>query len=98
MSNWGALGRIALTVHLPLNAVNVHKVGPSDSDTFQDAGVPTVDIHSITQETFPILHSMQDRITAVKFDDYYDSYKLLAAASRISMANSTAGRLLHKPS
>lgn len=75
----GALGRIALTVHLPLNAVNVHKVGRSDSDTFQDAGIPAVDIHSITQETFPILHSLQDRITAVKFDDYYDTYKLLAA-------------------
>jgi putative aminopeptidase FrvX len=74
-----ALDAIATTLHLPLSVVNVHKVGRSDSDTFQDAGVPTIMVHSITQETLPILHSMRDRMEAVRLDDYYDSYKLLAA-------------------
>ena len=74
-----ALSAIAQTLHLPLSAVNVHNVGRSDSDTFQDVGVPAITIHSLTQETFPILHSPRDRIEVVKLDDYYDSYKLLAA-------------------
>ena len=74
-----ALSAIAQTLHLPLSAVNVHQVGRSDSDTFQDAGVPAITVHSITQETLPILHSARDRMEAVKFNDYYDSYKLLAA-------------------
>jgi Zn-dependent M28 family amino/carboxypeptidase len=74
-----ALDVIARALHLPLGVVNVHKVGRSDSDSFQDAGVPTLLIHSITQETFPILHSIGDRMDAVRMDDYYDSYKLLSA-------------------
>jgi aminopeptidase YwaD len=74
-----ALSAIAKTLHLPLSAVNVHRVGRSDSDSFQDAGVPTIMVHSLTQETFPILHSARDQMKAVKLDDYYDSYKLLIA-------------------
>ena len=74
-----AFDTVARTLQLPWNAVNVHRVGRSDSDTFQDAGVPTINIHSITQATLGILHSPRDRMEAVKIDDYYDSYKLLAA-------------------
>jgi hypothetical protein len=74
-----ALEAIAQTLHLPLSAVNVHRVGRSDSDSFQNAGVPSVGIHSLTQETFPLLHTIRDRMDQVKLDDYYDSYKLLAA-------------------
>jgi hypothetical protein len=74
-----ALDSVSKTLDLPLAIVNVHKVGRSDSDTFQDAGVPTVLIHSITQETLPVLHSIRDNVRAVKMDDYYDTYKLLAA-------------------
>lgn len=74
-----ALEAIARTLKLPLSAVNVHRVGRSDSDSFEDAGVPSISIHSLTQETFPILHTERDQMKAVKMDDYYDSYKLLAA-------------------
>ncbi len=33
----------------------------------------------MTQETWPILHSAKDTMSAVKIDDYYDSYRLIAA-------------------
>ncbi len=74
-----ALLRIASTLKLPLNVVNAHKVGRSDSDSFQDFKVPTINIHSLTQETYPILHTRRDQMDAINFDDYYDSYLLIRA-------------------
>jgi hypothetical protein len=74
-----ALLRIASTFKLPLSVVNAHKVGRSDSDSFQDHKVPTINIHSLTQETLPILHTSRDRMDAIRFDDYYDSYLLIRA-------------------
>jgi hypothetical protein len=37
-----ALTVVAGTVKLPLNIVNVHQVGRSDSDSFQDWNVPNI--------------------------------------------------------
>jgi Zn-dependent M28 family amino/carboxypeptidase len=71
--------RVASTFKLPLNVVNAHKVGRSDSDSFQDHKIPTINIHSLTQETFPLLHTSRDRMDAIHFDDYYDSYLLIRA-------------------
>jgi putative aminopeptidase FrvX len=72
-----ALLTVASSMHLPLSAVNVHQVGRSDSDSFQDRHVPTVMIHSLTNETWPILHSPRDRMAAMHLRDYYDSYRLI---------------------
>jgi hypothetical protein len=74
-----ALAAVAGSMHLPLDVVNVHQVGRSDSDSFQDRHVPTLMIHSITQQTFPILHTARDQMTAIHLNDYYDTYRLLAA-------------------
>lgn len=74
-----ALSTVANSVHLPLGVVNVHAVGRSDSDTFQDRKVPSINIHSITVETYPILHSKRDRMEAIHIDEYYDSYRLITA-------------------
>jgi hypothetical protein len=74
-----ALNTVAKTLQMPLSAVNVHSVGRSDSDSFQDVDVPAICIHSITQQTLPILHSGRDNMEAVKLDDYYNSYQLIAA-------------------
>ena len=72
-----ALAAVAATFKLPLNVVNVHLVGLSDSDSFQDAHVPSLSIHSLTQETFPILHTRRDQLDAIHLDEYYDTYLLL---------------------
>jgi Iap family predicted aminopeptidase len=74
-----ALNEVAGNLKLPLSVVNAHQVGRSDSDSFQDRKVPTINIHSVTNETWPILHSPRDRMSAIHLDDYYDTYLLVCA-------------------
>lgn len=73
-----ALNGMAQALRLPLTGVNVDKVGSSDEEPFIARNVPTVTIHSLTQQTFPILHSSKDVYSAIHFDDYYDSYRLIS--------------------
>lgn len=70
---------IAKNMNISLGVVNADEVGDDDSSSFSKRKVPTVMIHSVTQENFPILHSKRDDISAVKFTDYYDSYRLISA-------------------
>jgi hypothetical protein len=74
-----ALYRIALSLKLPLARMDVEKVGSSDEESFIQHKVPTITIHSLTQATLSVLHSPQDNYTAVHFDDYYQSYRLICA-------------------
>ena len=74
-----ALFRVAETLHLPLQGVNVEKAGSSDSESFALRGIPSLSIHSITQETLRILHSPADDMKAMKLAEYYDTYRLVVA-------------------
>jgi Zn-dependent M28 family amino/carboxypeptidase len=74
-----ALNTTAYSLKLPLKGVNVEKVGQSDEEPFIERHVRTITIHSLTQETLSILHSPRDNYDAVHFDDYYQSYRLIAA-------------------
>jgi Zn-dependent M28 family amino/carboxypeptidase len=74
-----ALNTTAYSLMLPLKGVNVEKVGQSDEEPFIERHVRTITIHSLTQETLSILHSPRDNYDAVHFDDYYQSYRLIAA-------------------
>lgn len=69
---------VAHSFRFPLHAVNVEQVGDDDSRPFLRAKFPVITIHSITQETLPILHSERDSMHAIQFKDYYDTYKLVA--------------------
>jgi Iap family predicted aminopeptidase len=71
--------RVAKAMSAPLLAVNVEKVGTTDSESFARRKVPSITIHSLTAETMPILHSAKDQAGAIKMDDYYESYRLIAA-------------------
>ncbi|MBI3404882.1 MAG: M28 family peptidase [Acidobacteria bacterium] len=62
-----------------VQGVNADLVGDEDSTSFRKRKIPTLMIHSITQETFPILHSSKDEIKAIKIEDYEDTYRLVAA-------------------
>jgi putative aminopeptidase FrvX len=73
-----ALASVALASKLPVSAENVDNVGTTDSESFARYHIPRITLHSVTQETLPILHSASDKLTAVKMKDYYDSYKLIA--------------------
>jgi len=59
--------------------MNVGKAGGADADSFQERHMPTITIHSMTNETWPILHSRRDQMTAMSLTDYYDTYRLIAA-------------------
>jgi Zn-dependent M28 family amino/carboxypeptidase len=74
-----ALATVANSIRVPLSAINFDKVGISDSGNFSERRVPIIDLHSLTQKTFPLLHTNQDRLSAVDFGAYYDSYRLIAA-------------------
>jgi Iap family predicted aminopeptidase len=74
-----ALALVSLNFKLPLSVVNVHRVGISDSDSFQDRKIPAISIHSVTNETYPILHTKRDQMEAIHMDEYYDSYRLVTA-------------------
>jgi len=68
---------MAQSQKLPLGGVNVEKVGSDDAQSF-GTKIPHITIHSLTQETWPLLHSDGDRIEAINKDLYYDSYRIIA--------------------
>lgn len=72
------LNEIAAVLRINIKGVNVEQVGDDDTHPFLSAHIPVISIHSLTQETFPILHSPRDRIEAIHFDDYYAAYELAA--------------------
>lgn len=72
------LADIASAVHTQLQGVNVDKVGDDDTHPFLDKKIPVICIHSVTQDTWQVLHSKRDDISAIHPDDYYDAYRLVA--------------------
>ena len=74
-----ALLNVARALKLPLEEMNVEQVGTGDSEPFRNEKIPAVLVHSVTQQTWPILHSMQDNLAAIHLGDHYDTYHLLAA-------------------
>jgi hypothetical protein len=75
----GVLNALAHAMNLPLSAVNVDRVGSTDSESFAPYKIPRITIHSITQDTWHILHSPWDQFSAIHLDDYYATYRLLTA-------------------
>lgn len=65
--------------NLPAREMNVDGAGDSDGRSFKARKVPVITLHSVTDETFSILHTDQDNISAVRLSDYYGSYQLIAA-------------------
>ena len=77
----GALNYLAKRLELPLSAVNVERVGSSDSEQFAEKNIPRITVHSLTQKSWDarILHTSKDKFSEIKFDDYYQTYRLMAA-------------------
>jgi putative aminopeptidase FrvX len=92
----GALIYLAKQLNVPLTGVNVDQVGSSDSEQFAERKIPRITIHSLTVETWNarILHTSKDRISAIRLDDYYQTYRLLAAyiAFLDQVSNATAAQ------
>ena len=73
------IGLLARSMDVPIGGLNVNSYGESDEESFIREKVCTVTIHSLTPETVHVLHHPSDNPTAVRFKDYYDTYRLLAA-------------------
>jgi hypothetical protein len=73
-----ALAVIAQAGKLPVTVMNPENGATADSESFARYHIPCVTLHSVTKQTWAILHSPRDKISAIKIDNYYDSYKLIA--------------------
>lgn len=73
------LAATAHATHLPLAGMNLEGFGESDEESFIRRKVCTVTVHSITPQTRHVLHTSADSPSAIRFQDYYDTYHLLAA-------------------
>lgn len=73
------LGATATSMKIPVGPMNVDRVGTDDSESFRQKKVPNITIHSITQDTWPILHTGRDQLGNINLDSYYESYRLAAA-------------------
>lgn len=73
------LARVGQAMKMTITGVDVSKVGTTDASPFAEAKVPVLDIHSVTQDTFQILHSPFDDDKAVQFQHYKDTYLVVTA-------------------
>jgi hypothetical protein len=71
--------RAVSSIEVQPAGVNVENVGDDDAHSFRDAKIPTITIHSIDQQTLPVLHSVRDNLKAVDPDHYYTAYRVAAA-------------------
>jgi aminopeptidase-like protein len=75
------LVQVARILNTPISAVNVDKIASSDAEQFAERKIPRITIHSLTQNTWDarILHTSKDKLSAINVDDYYQTYRLMAA-------------------
>jgi len=77
-----ATAKVAAAMKLDLRGVNVEKVGTTDSQPFLESHIPVLCLHSVTQETWPVINGSRDVWSAVSWKDYYDTHKLVSALLR----------------
>jgi Iap family predicted aminopeptidase len=76
-----AIAFVAKQLGVPITGVNVEQVGSTDSEQFVQRKIPSITIHSLTQQSWDahILHTSKDKLSAIRLDDYYQTYELVAA-------------------
>lgn len=75
-----ALVATANSGHLPLAVMNVESVAlhaSADSESFARYRIPRITLHSVTPQTWQVLHSPFDKMSAIRMNDYYESYQLI---------------------
>jgi hypothetical protein len=70
--------RVARSLQIAADAVNVENIGDDDTHPFRDGKIPTLTMHSVTQQNFEILHTSRDNLKALHPDAYYAAYRLAA--------------------
>jgi len=75
-----ALFYLASELGFKVEAINVEKVGSTDSEQFAARKIPSITVHSLPQQSSDarVIHSSKDKLAAVRRDDYYDTFRLLS--------------------
>lgn len=76
-----AIAGIAKALKVPVTGVDVEQVGTTDSVQFAERKIPSITIHSLDQKSWDarILHTSKDKLSAMNLDNYYETYRLIAA-------------------
>jgi Iap family predicted aminopeptidase len=94
-----AIAFVAKQLNVPVTGVNVEQVGSTDSEQFAARKIPSITIHSLNQETWNarILHTSKDKLSAMRLDLYYETYRLVAGyiAFLDQFARDSAARAAH---
>jgi Zn-dependent M28 family amino/carboxypeptidase len=69
---------LASAMKLPIQGLRIEHVS-TDSETFREKKVPSIEFCAMTQSTLRLLHSSEDQVSRINQDDYYNAYHLLAA-------------------
>lgn len=73
-----ALDEVAKESKLPLSVMNPSNGATADSESFARYHIPRITLHSVTDQTWSILHSPRDNMAVIKMNEYYGSYELIA--------------------
>src|SRR5579864_4354160 len=75
----GVLMYVAKQMDLPMTGMNVDGLGNTDSESFARYKIRRMTIHSVTSQTWQVLHSPDDNMNAMKLPDYLNTYRLIEA-------------------
>lgn len=70
---------VAQALNLSFVGINVDRVGTTDSQTFHEAKIPTLSLHSLTPRTWMLINSPADTWKILSWKDYVDTHKLVSA-------------------
>jgi Zn-dependent M28 family amino/carboxypeptidase len=70
---------VADQIKVGIGADALGKRYDSDAAVFIAWKIPAIDVHSLTRDTLPLLHSKRDVRAALDAKSYYDHYRFLAA-------------------
>jgi len=73
------IASIAKSMGFAIAGADNNLVADSDGKTFQSAKIPVLSVHSLALLTARVPNTDQDNSTAVHMNNYYESYKLVAA-------------------
>ncbi len=74
------LARVAAAMKIPVTGVTIEEeIAKDDAAAFREARIPTLSMYSLTADTASILGTPRDTVEAIRAEDYYDTYRLLAA-------------------
>lgn len=71
-------GYVASEMKIPLSVLEIGNLGTTDSESFEGTGIPRIAFSSLDKTAMKKLHSKKDNIDAIRLDDYYQTFQLLA--------------------